>query len=122
MTVQADSIEVTKDGAPDKVAALVARYHAEVDAGTQVVPRMSRHVEAERAAANAPRLTSAQLFVLKEMRADPCSFVILSGHYTRTIIALQDKGALAFDADRGRYFITEAGYAALKNEAARRSA
>jgi hypothetical protein len=82
----------------------------------------AKHYEPLFAAAEAPRLTSSQLFVLKEMRADPCSFVILSGHYTRSIIALQDKGALGFDADKGRYFITEAGYAALKKEAARRSA
>ena len=34
----------------DRVKALADRYHAEVAAGTQVVPRMSRHASAERAA------------------------------------------------------------------------
>lgn len=69
-----------------------------------------------------PRLTAQQHFVLMEMRRDACSQAALSGHYTRSRMCLQAKGVLGFDADKGRYVVTELGLYALAKEAARRSA
>jgi hypothetical protein len=63
--------------------------------------------------ASSVRLTSAQRFLLREM-TNKASIIHLQRHYDRTRRALQDKGLISFNTERGMYEVTPAGKQALE--------
>lgn len=60
-------------------------------------------------------LSSAQRFVLRAMVTNLHGITHLARNYDRTRGALQDKGLIVFNADRGMYEVTDAGRAALES-------
>lgn len=61
-----------------------------------------------------PRLSSAQRFVIKAMRENIHGIYHLARNYDRTRAALQRKGLISFNIERGMYEVTDAGRKALE--------